>query len=151
VVYKLKKMTPWKSMCIVRYLKRVCSCSSLYSNWTLVQPNKKRWCWCFCFKIPSTYSRFGGHSFLNCKLLNILDITSKLQHQYTYIVYCFHLEEQAIIVKSQQWPTPSESIALCLHKETSFVCYTSSVLHRPLKRLLANVTWNKTRRTTHCC
>jgi len=34
----------------------------------------------------------------------------------------------AVIVKSQQWPTPSESIAIYLHKETSFVCYTSSVL-----------------------
>jgi len=34
----------------------------------------------------------------------------------------------AVLVKSQQWPTPSESIAIYLHKETSFVFNTSSVL-----------------------
>jgi len=39
---------------------------------------------------------------------------------------CFHY--LAIIVKSQQWPAPSESVAIYLHKETGFVCYTFSVL-----------------------
>ena len=36
----------------------------------------------------------------------------------------------AIFVKPQQWPTPSESIAILLRKETSFVYYTSSVLRK---------------------
>ena len=35
-----------------------------------------------------------------------------------------------IIVKSQQWRTPSESIAIYWVKETSFACYTSSVLRK---------------------
>ena len=35
-----------------------------------------------------------------------------------------------IIVKSQQWPTPSESIAIYCVKETGFVCFTSSVLRK---------------------
>ena len=40
---------------------------------------------------------------------------------------CIH--HSAIIVKSQQWPTPRESLAIYLRKETSLVCYTSAVLH----------------------
>jgi len=38
---------------------------------------------------------------------------------------CQHL---VMIVNSLQWPTPSKSVAIHLHKENSFVCYTSSVL-----------------------
>jgi len=34
-----------------------------------------------------------------------------------------------IIVKSQLLPTPSKSITVYCIKETSFMCYTSSVLH----------------------
>jgi len=40
----------------------------------------------------------------------------------------FSKYRKLVIAKSHQWPTPSKSIAIYWCKETSFVCYTSSVL-----------------------
>ena len=72
-----------------------------------------------------------------CLLINIcnnyrLYLCGRLHEKFP-AWFCSHLlamiqacpYHSAIIVKSQQWPTPSESIAIYCVKETSFVCDTS--------------------------
>jgi len=63
-----------------------------------------------------------GYSFAASCLGNLLPGSA---HLLATIQACTH--HSVMTVKSQQWSTPSESIAIYRVKETSFVCNTSSV------------------------
>jgi len=83
----------------------------------------------FFFRCPSALALICMKLFNVCanKLSLSLSLSLSLCRKFNLVIFWFHIKPGGIIVNTQQWPTPSESIAIyCVRKLVSCVLHIFS-------------------------